>query len=759
MRFPLATLGGGGPRKPRPPKKEPYSRPGRPRPLLVRIYAAFLSDLGLFGRPARRRALAFFFRCLPVAVAVLVTVLLASGFFESRSLGWPQAAALTALITSLVGTLWARSFRRAEGRRATFGAEMEVGALFVLGAYAVVEVTGPGPTESPLQPLVYLVMAFGVAFLSRLAALGLVSFAIALELMVWRGRGGSGTELSAVALHAGFLFFFALLYRLVLSGRLAASHRAESAAISRRLREIEERARALRLLGPGGADAEDASFTAAAVVEVEAAVRGVLGVAETALRCRTCAVYLLSEDDSELRLLECRSASDRIARGPLPAGEGALGAAVKTKRPVRLCGELKTPSYVKGGEVPGALLAVPLLEPQGGHVRGVVVADRAETDPFSETDERVLCALAVEILRASAAERLMGDLRRARDEKENVFAAVERLNKLAKPIEVFDATLEIARGLGGSDFAAITMHEMEGDRKVHRVVRVSGTLGAGVPTLEGLFWPDDAGLVSAAVRLKSRLPLKEIDVGKTPVLDPQTRLKGLASVRVLPLIVSGEALGTLLIGSSHPNAYGAEVTRQAEIVAMQAAESILRARLFGETERLATTDGLTGLLNHRTFQARLDELIAQAHRYSKRAALLICDIDHFKSVNDTYGHPVGDVVLRGVARILSREARGTDLVARYGGEEFAILMPETDRAGAVIIAERIRERIAGQAFETEQGSLRVTLSLGVAGYPEDADKKANLLERADAYLYQAKRSGRNRTVAGSRRAGGERATA
>jgi diguanylate cyclase (GGDEF)-like protein len=180
---------------------------------------------------------------------------------------------------------------------------------------------------------------------------------------------------------------------------------------------------------------------------------------------------------------------------------------------------------------------------------------------------------------------------------------------------------------------------------------------------------------------------------------------------------------------------------------MQAAESIYRARLFEQTERLATTDGLTGLMNHRTFQGRLDEHVAQSQRYGKKLSLILADIDHFKSVNDTYGHPIGDVVLKGVARSLAREARATDLVARYGGEEFAIVMPETDSPGAIAIAERIRVRVAKAVFDTDQGPLRITMSLGVATFPDDAAKKAALVERADGCLYHAKRHGRDRTIA------------
>ena len=118
---------------------------------------------------------------------------------------------------------------------------------------------------------------------------------------------------------------------------------------------------------------------------------------------------------------------------------------------------------------------------------------------------------------------------------------------------------------------------------------------------------------------------------------------------------------------------------------------------------------------------------------------------------------MGDVVLKGVARTLAREARNTDLVARYGGEEFAIVMPETDAAGALVIAERIRERVQALSFDTERGPLRVTLSLGIATFPEDGARKAELVERADGCLYQAKRSGRNRTVCAAQAGAARRA--
>jgi len=190
-----------------------------------------------------------------------------------------------------------------------------------------------------------------------------------------------------------------------------------------------------------------------------------------------------------------------------------------------------------------------------------------------------------------------------------------------------------------------------------------------------------------------------------------------------------------------------------------AAIALKNSQLVEQLQSAATTDELTGLYNRRAMEERLEAEISRAQRHQLRTSIVLIDVDHFKSVNDTYGHPVGDQVLRGVARALSKEARGTDLVARYGGEEFAVVMPETDAPGGRIIAERIREKVAALVFATELGQLRVTVSLGVATFPDDGRRKAELVELCDACLYHAKRGGRNRTVASAqlrpaRRAGG-----
>jgi diguanylate cyclase (GGDEF)-like protein len=719
----------------------------RPRPILIRLYALLLSDLGLVGAPARRRAGRWALRSLPAAAALGLGALVVLRAFAPAG-GWRPLAALAALAVALGAVIGRRFLRLRAGEPAAPREQLELGALFVVAALAVVQGGAGGPAEPVLHPLLYLVMAFLVAFLAPRVAAGLVGLALALELAAWAARGARGAELRGLALQAAFLLTFAALARLALAAQLAAGRAGARAALDQRRRELDEQARAYRLAPSAPEDAADREerdrrWTEGAVIEIGAAVSAAVEIAAAALRCHTCAVFWLSDDERELRLRDCRSPSEAITREPLPAGEGPLGGAVRRKAPVRLHGEVKGASYYLDGARPGALLAVPLVERQAGHVRGVVVVDRLAPEPFGEADEKLLQTLAQEILRAVDAERLMRDVRETRAESDRFYHSIVRLNRTRKPLEVFEALIAVAREMAPVDHAAIVLRDPE-DAAGLQVVRVEGA-EHGRAQLEGHRFPLSEGLVGSAVRMNVVLPAAELDPAKAPVFG-DVGLKGIASLKILPLDAGDGALGALVIGARRPHAYRREAVQQLEVVAMHAGQSLERARLFDATERLATTDGLTGLVNHRTFQERLDAHLAASQRYGKKLSLILTDIDHFKSVNDTYGHPMGDKVLKGIARTLAREARATDVVARYGGEEFAIVMPETDTAGALVIAERIRERVAELSFDTEQGPLKVTLSLGIASVPDDAARKADLIERADGCLYHAKRHGRNQSV-------------
>ncbi len=164
--------------------------------------------------------------------------------------------------------------------------------------------------------------------------------------------------------------------------------------------------------------------------------------------------------------------------------------------------------------------------------------------------------------------------------------------------------------------------------------------------------------------------------------------------------------------------------------------------------KMSQTDGLTGVDNRRHSEERLTEMFQHAARLAEPLACVMCDVDHFKSVNDSHGHQAGDAVLKQVAEILRESARGIDRVGRYGGEEFIILLPAANIDDAVAFAERVREAVEGRAFTYEGGTIHRTLSAGVAAWPHpDVRHQEALVKAADDALYVAKSRGRNRVVA------------
>jgi diguanylate cyclase (GGDEF)-like protein len=159
---------------------------------------------------------------------------------------------------------------------------------------------------------------------------------------------------------------------------------------------------------------------------------------------------------------------------------------------------------------------------------------------------------------------------------------------------------------------------------------------------------------------------------------------------------------------------------------------------------MATTDGLTGLLNKRTLIEAVEHKLLSATRFKRKLSVLVIDIDFFKKVNDTYGHDIGDIVIRGLADVLRKARRATDILARFGGEEFVVVCEETDENGAMLLAERVRAELQASVFQTPKGPIQVTCSIGIATFPGAGRSWEALFKAADEALYESKRSGRNR---------------
>jgi len=220
--------------------------------------------------------------------------------------------------------------------------------------------------------------------------------------------------------------------------------------------------------------------------------------------------------------------------------------------------------------------------------------------------------------------------------------------------------------------------------------------------------------------------------------DPDAGVERIA----FPLRVGSSDFGSLII-SGEPFDAG-QVETAASLVA-QVVVALENERLHRVVERQALVDSLTGLANRRSLEDTLRIQLARAERFGEEISLVLADLDDFKRVNDRYGHPAGDEVLRAFAGALTGTARVMDVAGRWGGEEFALVLPATDAPGAARLAERARAAIESESLETEEGRVAVTASFGVASFPECRELR-ELIAAADSALYAAKRDGKNRVV-------------
>jgi diguanylate cyclase (GGDEF)-like protein len=231
--------------------------------------------------------------------------------------------------------------------------------------------------------------------------------------------------------------------------------------------------------------------------------------------------------------------------------------------------------------------------------------------------------------------------------------------------------------------------------------------------------------------------------------DPFLRL----GVALAAPMVAGDSLeGVIVVASPEGTPpFSAEDEQLLELFAQQAATALQNARLFEEVRHLARTDPLTGLYNRRYFFELAQRELERVRRACGVMAIIMLDVDHFKQVNDVYGHQAGDLALQGVAALLHASLRAADVSARFGGEELMMLLPDTDLARAVAVAERLRVGISHMRLSTERGELGVTASFGVAAM-SDEQQGLNLdalIARADEACYAAKENGRDRVVSWS----------
>lgn len=332
----------------------------------------------------------------------------------------------------------------------------------------------------------------------------------------------------------------------------------------------------------------------------------------------------------------------------------------------------------------------------------------------------------------------------ARERFSTIVALLRRLPQRTDAEGFAQELAAAARDFTGFSGAAVARWEED----VGHLIAIDGDDGTIAPgTVIGAM---ESEMAFAARHVTTIIRQRELgETGTLPVIAPGERWHARPrTIIIVPLHgMANGVVGVLALWNAEPVRIDPDEIEILQMAAPYAAMQLHQIQVYGPLKEFAERDALTGLYNRRVFDDRMQVEEAHFLRYRRPTALLILDVDHFKRINDTYGHEAGDAVLKALGGLLRAAVRGSDLVARLGGEEFVVLLPETPLAGALEIAQRLRQQVEAMVVEWQGRGIPVRISVGVAACPECASSPATLLQAADAALYASKEAGRNRVTA------------
>jgi len=445
-------------------------------------------------------------------------------------------------------------------------------------------------------------------------------------------------------------------------------------------------------------------------------------------------VGLLDETAGTLRIHPSYRGSQDPQDCVIPLGQGVTGRVAATGQLERISDVTREPAYRDVDPDIRSELCVPLKV--GQRVIGVINAESSRRDAFSEADERLMMTFAGQLATAIEKVRLFEAERRRAQEAETLRQAGAAVAATLQQDEAIERILQELARVVPHDSASVQLLR-EGYLEI-----VGGRGWSDLAAVVGLRFPVPGDNPNTTV-IQQRRPHILTDAPAAYAIfceEPHTRIRSWLGV---PLIVHDQVIGMLAVDSAQPNHFTPDHARLVAAFADQVAIAIENARLFKEVQQLAITDSLTGLFNRRHFFELAKREFDSARRYQRPLSALMLDADHFKRVNDTYGHATGDEVLRVIAGRCQDNLRQTDVLGRYGGDELAFLLPETDLVNAQMVAEKLRQQIAQSAIDTGRAAVTITASLGIGLLDEGCADLDALLQRADQALYAAKGAGRN----------------
>jgi len=478
--------------------------------------------------------------------------------------------------------------------------------------------------------------------------------------------------------------------------------------------------------------------------DLDALLEQALGSAQRLLRCEHASLLFVDAQRGDLAVRAAVGYGDRreaILAHRFAFGQGLAGWVAEHRQPVRIGDVRADQRYLQGHAWVLSNIGVPLMV--RGELVGVAFAEAERRDAFGEEHERLLSVLgtyaALAFVGARSGERLGQRLAQ--------LNALYRISQIASDREdlsqVLSAMLAVTQEVIPEGNVALLLLDPE-----TRTLRVRADRGylAGVSALK---IPLGKGVTGRCAQAAHAFVVN--DVAAEPDYIPG--VQGARSEIAIPMLAEGRVIGVLNAESRQLGAYNQDHVRTLSVIAQQAAVVLRSAQLYEEMRRLATTDALTGLDNRRRFLQQLEETLKRARRYREAFAVVLLDVDHFKSVNDRHGHRAGDRVLQAVAEAMREWVRDTDAVARIGGDEFAALLLQMDAAHAAPVVERLRDAVQALCVHEGDSTLELAVSAGIAAYPAHGGDAEALLSRADGALYEAKRLGRNRVALAAAGAG------
>ncbi len=469
----------------------------------------------------------------------------------------------------------------------------------------------------------------------------------------------------------------------------------------------------------------DASQAVLSTFDLDEVLNQVLEIVHDYFHLQSGAILLIDDEKQHLYVRASFGYPKDFASTRLPIGAGVTGAAAGMRRPVYVPDVTKDSRYIAGTPGTKAELALPLMVRD--EVVGVLDCQSDSTNPFDSETIDLLTLFATQASIGLQNAKLYSLLQRRAGQLEGINAIAKQTtveSELKDLLERLSEQLSISFGV---DHVALFLRDDDGNL----VLRAQqGTLA--VRLREGDSLPESA-----------RLPLDRRDGPTTTgVMEGGgTCFEGAGGEVRLPLISQGEHIGVMVCATRQPEQFQLNDIQALESVADILATAVQNMRYVERVKQLAYLDGLTGVFNRRYFETQLVGEVTRATRYGKIGSMLMIDLDHFKAVNDEFGHLLGDEVLRQISTTFWKHLRKVDVVCRYGGEEFAIILPETSAESALGVAEKLRR--ATSRLEVPGVPRPVTISVGVSEYPANGSSRDEVVAAADAALYAAKTAGRN----------------